>query len=166
MKENNKAWIWGVAAVVVVIIIVLAVRSYNKNDVADTTTTTTTGDQSAITPTEDISTGSANLPKTTGTAAVTMSYQNALTTYATSRIQFDGTCQATPNAATWKTGTKIMLDNRAPVARTIHLGSLGSVTVKGYGFKIVNLSLTGITTNAIAVDCDAHQNVAIITVQK
>lgn len=166
MKNNNAAWGWTFGILVVILIIVIAVVMRKNTALSPAGTAGTTDDTSVITPTEDVSAGSADLPVTSGTAPVTMSYQTALTKYASSRIQFDTICAATPNAVTYATGTNIMLDNRAPEARTIHLGSLGTVTVKGYGFKIINLSLTGITTNAIAVDCDGQQNVAIITVQK
>lgn len=168
-NNNNSGWMWAFAVLVVVLIIAIAVHAHKNaammqaNDAAMTSTSTDTG---AMTPTEDISAGSADAPTTAGVAPVTLSYQQALTTYANRRIQFDTMCQATPNAAVFAAGQNIMLDNRSPDTRTIHLGSLGSVSIKGYGFKIVNLSLAGLTANALAVDCDASQSVAIITVQK
>lgn len=169
-NNNNTGWIWAFIVLVIVLIIAIGVHAH-KNKLAMEAmnangTSMTGGDTSAMTPTEDISAGSVDAPTTTGVAPVTMSYQMALTTYANSRFQFDNACQATPNAATFVNGTKIMLDNRSATARTFHLGSMGNYSVKGYGFKIVQLSLTGLTANAIAVDCDANQNVAIITVQK
>ena len=167
MKNNNSGWIWAFVILVIVLIIAIGVHAHKaKEAMMMQSTDTSMNGTNAITPTEDLSAGSADLPVTAGVAPVSISYQDALTKYANSRFQFDTKCQATPNAATFATGTNIMLDNRSPDTRTIHLGSLGSFTVKGYGFKIVNLSLTGLTANAIAVDCDANQSVAIITVQK
>ena len=167
MKNNNNAWYWVIGVLVVILVIVFAVRAHNNNAaVSGTASTTATTDQTALTPTEDISAGSADLPTTAGVAPVTISYADALTTYANDRIQFDSLCQATPNTMAVKTGTKIMLDNRAPDARIIHLGDLGDFSVKGYGFKIVDLSLAGLTMNTIAVDCGTSQNVAVLTIQK
>src|SRR5690606_21630321 len=54
-----------------------------------------------------------------------MSYEEALRVYSTRRIQFDGVCNPTPAMSTYKNGTEIMIDNRASVARTLTLGSLG-----------------------------------------
>lgn len=164
---NNKTLGWIFGLLVVALVIVLIVRATNDNaSLIGDESSYVDGDDTALPSTEDTSAGSVNVPTTSGIAPVTMSYQDALSSYATSRIQFDTACQATPNAATWKVGTNIMLDNRAPEARIIHLGSLGDFSVKGYGFKIVTLSLTGLATNAIAVDCGANQSVAIITVQQ
>lgn len=160
MKNTNSVWAW-VGIIVLVAAVVLIVVNVRKNDKVDSTDTDT-----SLVPTEDVSAGSIDAPKTTGVAPVTMSYQNALETYATHRIQFDANCQATPHTSTYKNGTNVMLDNRAPDARMIHLGDLGTVSIKGYGFKIVNFSLAGLTKNDIAIDCDASQSVAIITVQK
>lgn len=162
---NNKflGWVFGI--LVIALVAVLVIRSQNNNTFRIGTDSSSLED-GTLESTEDTSAGSVTVPVTSGVAPVTMSYQTALSTYATRRIQFDGTCQATPNAATWKAGTNIMLDNRSPEARTIHLGSIGDISIKGYGFKIVTLSLTGLTTNAVAVDCGAKQSVAIITVQK
>lgn len=162
---NNKflGWVFGI--LVIALVVVLVIRSQNNNTFRVGNDSSYVEDD-ALESTEDTSAGSVTVPATSGVAPVTMSYQTALSTYATRRIQFDTTCQATPNAATWKTGTNIMLDNRSPEPRTIHLGSIGDISIKGYGFKIVTLSLTGLTTNAVAVDCGAKQSVAIITVQK
>lgn len=166
MNNKTLGWIFGI--LVVALVIVLALRAKHDGQPlvgTDSSYTESTTEGTVEETTEDVTTGSVHVP-TTGVAPVPMSYQTALSTYATTRIQFDTACQATPNAATWKVGTKIMLDNRSPEARVIHLGSIGDISVKGYGFKIVTLSLTGLGTNAIAVDCGAKQSVAIITVQK
>ena len=164
MKNKNSGWIWAFVVLVVILIIAIGMHMHKVNVANQAGNYANPSD--VITPTEDVSAGSADLPATTGVAPVTISYQNALNEYSKSRFQFDDSCKATPNAATFAVGTKIMLDNRSAQARVFHLGSMGDFSVKGYGFKIVQLSLTNLSTNAIAVDCGAQQNVATITVQK
>jgi len=56
-----------------------------------------------------------------------------------------------------------MIDNRAPVARTVKVGS--TFPIKAYGFKIVNLSSATLPATWY-VDCDSSQNVATILIQK
>jgi hypothetical protein len=163
MNNNNKVWYWVIAIVAVALIVIFAVRAQKGADLAGDDMAN--GDDSALVATEDISEGSANLPATSGVAPVTMSYQTALSTYANRRLQFDKNCQATPNTVTYKSNTNIMLDNRSPESRTIRLGGLGNVTVKGYGFKIVNLT-TATLPVTLSIDCGASQNVATVLMQK
>jgi|SRR3989338_9543454 len=113
----------------------------------------------AITPTEDVSTGSVNV----STPSAPVAYAEALVKYKDARIQLDNTCQASPNKTTFKNGTNIMIDNRAPVARTVKVGS--TFPIKAYGFKIVNLSSATLPATWY-VDCDSSQNVATILIQK
>lgn len=164
-KNTNKGWWWAFGIVVVIIIIVLLVRNHRAATNTPLGDSTAVTDDSALVSTEDLSAGSADLP-VAGTAALPapMSYQDALTKYANARIQFTPTCQATPSQATWKTGTNIMLDNRSANMRTVHLGSLGDITIKPWGFKIVRFT-SAMLPNVITIDCDASQNVAQITIQ-
>ena len=111
-----------------------------------------------VTPTEDVSTGSVN----TG-AAASIAYTEALVKYKDARIQLEKNCQASPDKGTFKNGTNIMIDNRAPVSRTVKVGS--TFTIKAYGFKIVNLSSATLPATWY-VDCDTSQNVATILIQK
>ena len=159
-KKNNKN-IWIVVGIIVlVLIIVYAMRASAPMTVptGESAVTTTT----PVDETEDVSTGSVDT-----SAAVTLSYQQALIKYAKARIQLDDQCQAIPNVVTYKNGTNIMLDNRAAATRNIHLGSY--FTIKGYGFKIVNLSSSTLPAKLL-LDCGTSQandqNVATITIQK
>lgn len=160
MKNNT----WAIVVGVIVILLAVFFIARNRKVIAPAET----NDDSSVTASgntpaevEDVSTGSVH-----STVATRVAYENALTLYKGSILQFDSMCAANPSNATWKNGTLIMLDNRSAVARTIHMGSMGNFPVSAWGFKIIKLSLTGIPTNAIAVDCDAHQNVALVTVQK
>ncbi|MDR3519411.1 MAG: hypothetical protein P4L63_00765 [Candidatus Pacebacteria bacterium] len=112
------------------------------------------------TPTEDTTTGSVH----TG-SAVTLAYADALITYANARLQLDTNCQAlaSPSNLVFRNNSLLMVDNRAPVTRTVHIGSV--FTIKPYGFKIVKLSSSTLPATWL-VDCDASQNVATITIEK
>ncbi len=107
-----------------------------------------------------------NKPATGGSSVSTvpdMSYSDAIKAYEGRRMQFDQSCVTSPYQHTYKNGTKIMLDNRASVSRTIKIGQ--TVTVPAYGYKIVTLSANTFPST-ILVDCDAKQNVATIIVQQ
>ncbi len=101
--------------------------------------------------------------KTTKATAPKLSYQDAVNKYANTRIQFDDACHATPTNMTYKSGTSIMLDNRAGVSRKIRVGSV--YTVPAYDFKIVKVSSTVLPATWL-VDCGTSQNVATILIQK
>ena len=116
-------------------------------------------DNAIVDSTEDTSEGSVNV----GAPAASISYANALVKYKDARIQLEKTCQASPDKGTFKNGTNIMIDNRAPVARTVKVGSV--FPIKAYGFKIVNLSSSNLPATWY-VDCDKSQNVATILIQK
>lgn len=165
MNSKNNTWAIVVGVLIVVLILIVVFRNKAGDAIVPAGDTAGTENVTEVEPTEDISEGSIKT-ETVGTATVTMSYQNALTTYKDARLQFDTTCSMFPSQVTYKVGTVIMLDNRSPEARTIRLGSMGSYSVKGYGFKLVKLSLSGLAVNDIAVDCGARQNAGIIKVQK
>ena len=167
-NENNGAW-WTVFVVLVVAcLIAAAVMHHKEMTMVDqgAATTVMTDDQTAsgaeVTPTEDVSAGDVTAA-TPGAAP--LAYDQALLKYANARVQFDTACQATPSASTFTNGTLVMLDNRSPDARVIHLGSLGDVSIKAWGFKIVQLS-SSLLPNNVAVDCGSSQNVTIISIQK
>lgn len=92
-------------------------------------------------------------------------YDEALKIYANRRIQFDQNCVASPNTATFKKGTIIMLDNRSSLSRTIALGNL-KYTVKAYDFALVTLTTTYPLPHIILVDCGTKQNTATINLQQ
>jgi hypothetical protein len=169
MKNTSKGFsIWAIIAIVAVIVVVIVlVVKMPKQDGEIVKTDQSLPDGSdmnnngVLDSTEDLSEGSANATP----GAVSLSYQQALTKYATARIQLDKACQATPTTATYKNGATIMIDNRSPEARTIRLGSMGTYSIKAWGFKVIKLSSSTLP-NAMALDCGKSQNVAVITVQK
>lgn len=97
--------------------------------------------------------------------AASLSYANALITYADRRLQFDSACVATPNNVTYKNGTDIMLDNRSKTSRTISVN--GQVyTIRAWGFRIIDLTTTKTLPQTMLVDCGNGQNQATIILQK
>jgi hypothetical protein len=153
MKQKT---IWVIVAVVVVaIIIVLIYRSKNNN-----------GQQANPAPASQTSpsaTPAAN-ENTAGTTPASMSYADALKKYGSNRIQFDSACQAHPNNVTFKAGTLVMFDNRAPVTRKINFnGIIYSIPADNY----IVVSMTAAKYPAtILVDCGSSQNVATVLIQK
>ena len=151
MENNKNLWI-GLAVVVVVVF--LGWWFMNQSSVPVPAVNT-----GVVTPTEDTSVGSVNV----GSPAVSISYANALVTYKNARLQLDTTCQGSPDNMTFKNNALLMVDNRAPVARTVHIGSVFGI--KAYGFKIIKLSSATLPTTW-KVDCDSSQNVSTILIEK
>lgn len=150
--KNKNLWI-GLA---VVLVLVAGFLFWSmKKAVAPAVTDTTP----VVEPTEDVTPGSVN----TGSPAASISYANALIKYKNARLQLDATCQGSPDKMTFKNGASLMVDNRAPVARTVKVGSVFSI--KAYGFKIIKLSSTTLPATWY-VDCDKAQNVSTILIQK
>jgi len=153
--EKNKNGVW-ISIVVVLAIIVTLVFLFKKDKSAEN-----------IVGTEDNTTLVESTQDTVGVAgigAASISYTNALTKYATRRIQLNSSCQATPNSVTYKDNTGIMIDNRSEKTLTVKIGT--TYTIKPYSFKIVVLPDIYLKNKTILVDCDAYQNVATILVQE
>lgn len=91
-------------------------------------------------------------------------YTQAVLKYADVRMQFDAGCQATPNAATYKNGTTVMLDNRSEETRSIVIGGR-TYTVPGLSYAIVKLTSAKLPATYM-VDCDFQQNIATILLQR
>lgn len=163
MEEKNKSmWmIAGVVLVVVAIIIFVVMQNKDNDDLLENENNIV---QEEVVVEDENKVGELD---TTGddvatSPAASLSYEQALVKYKNARLQLDKTCQASPDRMTFKTGTSIMLDNRAPVSRTVKVGS--TYNIKAYGFKIITLSASTFPTNLL-VDCDKSQNVATIIVQ-
>jgi cytoskeletal protein RodZ len=162
-NKNKNLLVWIAVVLIVVVSIVVWVNKSSAPTVVQNTTPAT-GDNTAlqvINSTEDTSTGSVNV----GATAATIAYSDALIKYANARLQLDKTCQAlaSPANLTFKNNAYLMIDNRAPVARTVKVGS--TFSIKAYGFKIVKLYSAKLPATWL-VDCDKSQNVATILIQK
>jgi cytoskeletal protein RodZ len=159
-NKNRNLWIW----IVVVVIVLIGVVMWATNSSAPTVTNnnTPTADQTnalEVQSTEDLSIGSVDV----GAPAASLSYSQALVKYKDARLQLDKVCQASPDKMTFKNNALLMVDNRAPVARTVRVGSV--FPIKAYGFKIVKLTSTTLPVTW-KVDCDASQNVSSILIEK
>ena len=142
--------------IVVLALVGFALWSLNKNPAPIVTDNTKNGQE--VIPTEDTSVGSVN-----ANAPTSITYAQALVKYKDARIQLNNICQASPNNVTYKNNTSIMLDNRAPVDRTVKVGFV--FNIKAWGFKIIKLSSAKLPATWL-VDCDTSQNVATILIQK
>lgn len=168
MNDNKTNYTWAIVVGIIIVIIAIYFIVKNKNQVAvapagdDSSLVNTNGQPGVGMPSEDTTVGSVH---TSASTASLISYDKALVTYKDRRIQFDPTCQAIPHTATYKNNTEVMLDNRSAETRSIHMGSLGTLSIKPWGFKIIMLSST-LLPNVLAVDCNQSQNVALITIQK
>lgn len=99
-----------------------------------------------------------------GTALQTKTYTQMVAQYKDYRIQFDAMCQAHPNNITYKSGTKVMFDNRSGDARTITIGGV-AYYFPGYGYKILTLSSSKLP-KTLFLSCGAAVNVGQILLQK
>ena len=154
MNKDKKVF---VELVVVVALVGFGLWSLSKNP-APVVTNNGANNQQVI-PTEDTSVGSIDV----GAPAASLSYAQALVKYKDARLQLDKVCQASPDKMTFKNNASLMVDNRAPVARTVKVGSI--FPIKADGFKIIKLSSSTLPATWW-VDCDKSQNVATILIQK
>ena len=104
-------------------------------------------------------------PTASPTTAGKLSYSDAIKKYGNYRIQFDQACQAHPNNITFKSGTKVMFDNRATVARTINFNGT-KYRIASYDYEVINMVSPNGYPATVMVDCDKSQNVASVLLQK
>ncbi len=161
--KNNTIWWWvgGIVAVLIVIFLIVRMKGVSTTSMNPDNSGIQAGSDLPVS-TEDVSAGSVHAASAT---APVLTYQQALTKYGSRRIQFDPNCQAVPFNETFVNNTEIMLDNRAPVARNFHLGTLADISIKAWGFKIVKL-YSATLPKTLLFDCDGKQNVATILIQK
>lgn len=164
MEEKNKN-MWMIGGLVLVLIAVIVFMSTQKNDTEDILEDQNTIAEEQVVVEDENITGEIDTegqPEVASSPAASLSYAQALIDYKGARLQLDKTCQASPDNMTFKNGASIMLDNRAPVSRTVKVGS--TYTIKPYGFRIIKLSSSTVPVTYL-VDCDKSQNVATILLQ-
>ncbi len=96
-------------------------------------------------------------------APMPQSYADALTTYASRRMQFDQYCQAQPSRISIARGQSVMLDNRSGDTRTFAVGGI-FFTLPGYGWKIFTPYVAAVPAT-VYVDCGSARNVGTMLVQ-
>lgn len=149
-NKKSRVGVW-IAAILIVIVALVLIFGTKKKDVEETPVVS---DTTQTTPDQDVNESEPTSPEKA------LTYAQALAKYQGKRLQFTADCQATPDRQTFKAGTSIMLDNRAPKALNVKVGS--TYTLGKYGFRIITLNTIG----TFLVDCGTSQNVATITVQK
>ncbi len=108
--------------------------------------------------------GTTGTSGSTGTTAK-LAYTIAVKNYEGRRIQFNDQCVATPNYATYKAGTSIMLDNRSAAAKRLSVG--GAVyNIAAYDYQIVTLTAASKLPYTVNIDCGTGQQNARILLQQ
>ena len=164
MENKNNSRVWSIVIGLIVVILVIFFVVYNKKQVAVAPVADTQDDSALVADanvTEDVTEGSVHV----AAPAAALSYNDALKFYGSNRIQFDTSCRATPNKMTITNNVNLMLDNRSAVARTFHLGYMGNITIKPWGFKVVNFS-SATLPRAVIIDCGTLQNVGEVSIQR
>jgi hypothetical protein len=146
----NKTFWW----IVTVVIIVLAVWAFvNKS-----------GTPLDLSGSPSPSVGASPSTSATSSGIGATTYSALVAQYGTNRIQFDAGCQAIPKVAVFKTGTKVMFDNRSGDARIITIGGV-KYSFLGYGYRIIKLGSTQLPAT-VKLNCGSAINVGTITVEK
>jgi hypothetical protein len=160
MNTKYLWWIVGLAAVVMIGWVALGGKSPISNPLASATPKV----NASATPKASVKAtpkpGVTSIPVPPSNPA----YGDAIKTYASTRIQLNAQCQASPSALTIKNGQSIMIDNRSGDARWFAVNGTGYY-IAGYGFRILPLSSNSLPAT-FTIDCGAAQNVARVTVQK
>ena len=96
-----------------------------------------------------------------------LTYDAAMDQYRDRRFQFDN-CAVTPPRQTYKSGSRVMLDNRSPDGAEIRLDGAAH-RLYGYEFKIITLTSAKLP-HTVQVDCSTNDtpayNVAQILLQR
>ncbi len=172
MKQKTLFTIIGV--LVIILIIALAITKLtgkDKGQMGQDGTNTATNQQNTnptsaapTTPPEDTSTSPSGTGSGTSTGVPKLSYTDAVKKYGSNRIQFDTACQSHPNNVTYKAGTYVMFDNRAPVTRKIGFNGT-TYTIRADDYTVIHMVAAKYPAT-ILVDCDKSQNVATVLIQK
>lgn len=166
IKQKDLYIIIGVA--IVAAIILLAAVSNNIKAPGDNFFNMPQGVQNENKPAESNQSTPATTSTSGSTSEPSMSYQDALRTFADRRFQFSfdyaNDCVMSPSYAVFKSGAQIMLDNRSDKTMALSLdGSL--INIKAYGFKIITLTSNQVP-HVVNFNCDAKKNVGQILLQK
>lgn len=161
MQNKYVKWI---VAIVVLLVLLGIVQLLQRNAQQRTERQAMEAKQAAQNqPAAGTSTGTT--PPASGGTNLSLSYNEALKAYGTSRIQFDEFCTAAPNRMTFKSGAKVMLDNRSNDARKIVLD--GKVyNIKAFDYALVTLPTVTTTNKTLQINCADLVNVATILLQK
>jgi hypothetical protein len=88
-------------------------------------------------------------------------YAELIAAYKDHMLQFGASCQVRVSDQNYKIGSEMLLDNRNDVPVTIKLGT-ETYALSAYGHQVITLGTEG----KFMVNCNDHQNVATVSVQK
>ena len=98
-----------------------------------------------------------------GAVRIATTYDEALEQYGDWRIQLNGDCQARPPRMTVKSGTSVMLDNRAGAPQTV-VANGTPYQIAPYHYRVITVK-SGASPRTVYLDCGQGKNVALITAQ-
>lgn len=156
--DKNKQTTWWVVGGAVVIIAAIWFIMMGRSSTPSSTPSAQTPDTS-VSPTPATAT-----PPVVKAPPSTAAYEAALKKYASSRIQFQPSCQIVPNSVTYRSPATIMLDNRSADTANITIGTT-AYTVGPWNYKIVTLSSSTLPKTDY-VSCNAAKNSGTILLQK
>ncbi len=135
-------------------------RTHSTECCTDPASATSTPGGASSTPS---STPTSTPAKKPASGSPGMTYSEAVRIFAARRMQFDQSCNATPESFTVKSGTTIMFDNRSSETRTIALDGT-PYTLAAYGWKVLTLRSSRLP-HTVSVDCGGGRNNARIILQ-
>ncbi len=146
--------------IIIAALIVFAVLVYRYSYRSELSATDNSGSPSVSASAQPSSSAGTG----TGSIDAKLSYTKAVAKYASTRIQFDASCQGSPKGAVFKNNTNVMFDNRSGEARWFSLDG-HAYHLNGYGFVVLNLYSAKLP-HSIAVDCGSAKNVMQIMLEK
>ena len=158
-----------ITAVVVVVIIFGALYYYSKNITSQPTgqpqngQQTTTSQPASSTNSTKTKSGVTTKKSAAPTPEQSVTYDQAINTYGSKRIQFDPNCGVIPSYSNYLNSTKVMFDNRYEKGRWFYLDGKGYY-LEAYGFKIVVLYSKALP-HTVKIDCGTGKNNGQILLQ-
>lgn len=159
IENMSKSMKIGIGAVILVIIIALIARgAMHKKAAPLEVAPAPVVEQPA---TQKINRTYAPKPAPVVTPVDTRGYAELILAYKDHMLQFGASCQVRVSDQNYKIGSEMLLDNRNEVPVTVKIGS-NIYTLSAYGHQVITLNAEG----KFMVDCNDHQNVATVSVQK
>lgn len=156
MSKNMKI---AIGAIILVIIVALIVRGVMHKKAAPEVLAPAPVAEQPVAPKP--AKWVAPKPSPTPVVVDTRGYAELIVAYKDRILQFGDACQVRVSDQNYKIGSEMLLDNRTSVPVTIKIGS-SSYALVAYGHQVITLSAEG----KFMVDCNDHQNVATVSVQK
>jgi len=151
----NKLWI----GIIAVVVIVVGVWWFNGGS---SSVSLLPGSSASPSVSATKTPGVANRTPTP-TVTSNLSYSQLVAQYGSNRIQFNSSCQASPNSMVLKNGTGILLDNRSNTTQVISLNG-ATYTLIPYGYRVVTLTSSSLPRD-IGISCNNTANASLVKLQ-